>query len=94
MSWNPIDIADLDLGFIDNKIRWTCPRCGHRQHFLQTTRLFTCLLYGLPIKCQNIGVCGDGQSHFELKLTIDGGVYKGLNDRPLAVPDEQHDRNP
>lgn len=94
MSWNPIDITDLDLHLVDNKISWTCPRCGHRQTFFADHEVINSLLYGLSIKCQNIDVCGEDQSYFELRLTVDYGGYKGLNDQPLTVPANQTDPGP
>lgn len=80
MSWNQImegEIEPTTHGAL--ALVWTCPRCGYRQTVvLNADELFSFQ----KVSCQNVNVCGEGQSYFELVLSIEGS-YKGLLDRPL-----------
>ena len=77
MSWNQIELSDLEIKVRDICIdlTWTCPRCDHTQ--IAKTSIPD-LLCGQNIECEDVDVCG-----FELSLDVILGSYKGLNDRPL-----------
>lgn len=61
------------------EMRWTCPRCDHRQIiYISTFRLWA----GIDIQCRNSQVCGQG--NINLFLTLEGvGSYKDTSDIPL-----------
>ena len=85
MSWHTIEgTENLDIGLLlqeNQKITliWTCPRCSEPQ----TKTVSINELFDNEFSCQNVDVCGEDQSSFELKLGVSGS-YNGLSGKSLS----------
>ncbi len=83
MSWNTVEkTEELDIDILLHQkmtLVWTCPRCDERQ----TKLISISELFDKEFSCQNVDVCGEDESSFELKLSVSGS-YNGLSGKSLS----------
>jgi hypothetical protein len=70
MSWQKHVLQDAERSKITGtmELAWECPRCKHKQVLSVPIADVVNALRNLH--CQNVNVCGEGQSRVEIELSI------------------------